>query len=223
MITYKPSDFWDEWEKVTRLLHSARIAIQTEVEKWNGLSPEQRKEKKVVLNKNNGRQYSLSIQEHIDILLDEGLFSAMILQYSCGAIEDHGRTRLTDLVNSGKVTLNSLQPHKHHKNSHKSSNEVITDYIKRVQIEVWGDVIINAYGLSWSYIEGNKRGITEVFTIRNAIAHGESTINQTMINRANEAGGTCAWSIGDPVMINFDFLQEYRARLKSFARIINGD
>jgi len=90
-------------------------------------------------------------------------------------------------------------------------------------MEDWGGILLKAYGLDWSEVEGGKSGISEVIAIRNAISHGIHKINRAIVNRVQKSGGIPPWKIGTPVVVKFDTLQEYRARLKSFARCINGD
>src|SRR5688572_3302518 len=103
------TQFWKEWKDVTRLVKSAQIAFGTEIRQWDSLTEDEKKVTIIQTLSHNNKKYNLSVQDHIASLSNERLLSAMILQFSCGAIEEHGRLITNELLNSGKLQLYQLK------------------------------------------------------------------------------------------------------------------
>lgn len=212
--------FWHEWKEITRLINSTQLAFNTEIQRWQILNDDEKKNKIILIPKIKQRKYKLSVQEHVTLLSNEYLFSAMVLQYSCGAIEEHGRNITRELVATGKLQVSKLRVSSF-RQSPLPVDEHITAYIQDNAIERWGNDLLVARGLAWTKVIGGQPGITEIMSIRNAIAHGTNKVNSEMINRFNRYGGQPPWKLGESINLNLSILQEYRARLKSFARYIN--
>jgi hypothetical protein len=67
-------------------------------------------------------------------------------------------------------------------------------------------------------VTGGKQGLIEVAVARNAISHGIKKINQTMVSRFISSGCISPWQIGESVTLDYQKLDDYRARLKSLMR-----
>ena len=85
-------------------------------------------------------------------------------------------------------------------------------------VEAWGQQLLDVAGRDWGDVFGGKSGLIEVAVARNALAHG-LTINETVENRFKNASGTCPWSLGDVVRLNFETTNVYRDRLRSLIRV----
>lgn len=92
--------------------------------------------------------------------------------------------------------------------------------MKNGGIEAWGTRILTDLGRDWSYVEAEKAGLVEVAIVRNAIAHGETDVTQSMVNRVNIVGGSLPWNIGSPIRLDIARVKEYRHRLRSFTRVV---
>ena len=60
----------------------------------------------------------------------------------------------------------------------------------------------------------------ELAIVRNFIAHGYSRVSAEMISYAQARGASLPYGIGDPAVVSFALLHEYRGRIRSFCRIL---
>lgn len=85
-------------------------------------------------------------------------------------------------------------------------------------IEQWGLRLLKLNGRDWSALKGGCASLVEVAIARNAVAHG-LPIDQHMINRITQYGGSPPWSAGDRVILTALAVEDYRARLRGLLRV----
>ena len=208
---WKRFKIWDEWRNVTRFLRSAQIAFDAEMSKWNSLPVSDLSEIQLAI-KTGKSNYKVMLPEHLEVLKDNQTLFSMTLQASLALIEEHARDVLRELHTKGHslspvITASKVQ-------------EAIDKYPPK-GIEGWGTRLLALVKRSWADVNlGGLAGIIEVVVVRNALAHGQPAVSQSMLNRVHNAGGTLPWALNDPVVISFDIVNDYRERLRSFARVL---
>lgn len=85
-------------------------------------------------------------------------------------------------------------------------------------IEDWGGRLLQSAGASWSQVEGGLAGASEVGVIRNLIVHGEGNVDARSHQRLKAAGCT-RFQPGSPLIIDYEAIGTYRARLKSLLMV----
>lgn len=179
---------WNEWGSLTRLLKSARIAFEREKNLWETLELAA-PEKAIIHIKTPPSAYTVKLEQHKAILSDETIFCSSLLVYSYALIEDCAATILAQ----HQKTLGG-------------------------GIEQWGEFLLSLTQNSWDKVKGGKVGIVEVSVLRNAIAHGSHSYSRECVNRLKGIGFEPLPTEGQQFQITYDLLNEYRSRLKSFAR-----
>jgi hypothetical protein len=85
-------------------------------------------------------------------------------------------------------------------------------------IEDWGSRLLTSTGKRWDDVSGQKAGAIEVAVVRNALAHGSRTIDESAAARL-AAVGVSRYAAGDSVTLAHDDLREFRARLLSLLNV----
>ncbi len=99
--------------------------------------------------------------------------------------------------------------------------EMIESHLLKGGVEAWADVIIKKLKQNWSDVYGGKAGLVEVSLMRNAIAHGVRSMNQSMLDAAVARSAALPFQAGQAITISFELLNEYRGRLRSFCRVLS--
>jgi len=149
----------------------------------------------------------------IPVLKDRHVLSSMLLLASYALIEAHVENVLEYSV-AKPATSSKLV------NDFRAQTTTFDDFLKG-GIEAWGTKILTELQRTWTDVAKGKAGLVEVSTVRNALAHGENLVTINMVNRVTAAGGILPWSCGGEIKLTPDLLNEYRARLRSFARVIS--
>lgn len=147
---------------------------------------------------NNG--FELKLSEFDDVLADREVGSAMVLVSSWALFESHCLEILDE--------LRAQDPNFQWSGEYPGAVEVWAPRLLALRYRAWGEVL------------GGKESIIEAATLRNALAHGETVISETMMNRLNNSDGE--WSQGLSINITFNKCEALRASLKSYARIVEG-
>lgn len=85
-------------------------------------------------------------------------------------------------------------------------------------IEDWGSRLLASTGKRWDDVSGQKAGAVEVAVVRNALAHGSRTIDESGAARL-AAVGVSRYEAGDSLTLGHDDLREFRARLLSLLNV----
>ena len=186
------AEVWDEWKRLTRFLECSKIAFHRELGIWGSLEVPDLAAIQIATQ--NGRStFKLNAQEHADTLQDESLLYFIVLTYSYSLCECYARVKL-GLGESEQL---------------KSG------------IEVWGEQVLKTTGNTWGDVFGGRAGLIEVAIARNFISHGSRSIGQSTLNRFQNAKESCPWKVGDIFTLDYDTVEIYRSRLKSFMRACN--
>jgi hypothetical protein len=183
---------WGEWKKITRFFESSRIAFRREDLLCSSL--EQVAEQPVVIKTVSGPStYRILLTDHLKAIRDDAILFSIVLTASYGLAESFARIKLglSDDENLGGG------------------------------VEAWGHKLLQRTGHGWSDALDGLAGAVEVAAIRNALAHGVKTVNESLINRFVAQGLTCPWSIGSKIVLDYQTVEQYRSRLKSIMRFAN--
>jgi hypothetical protein len=180
---------WDEWKRITRFLESSRIAFDREALLWASLEVKDKKSLSLV-TRDGPSTYSVELAEHLKALATHDVLFSLVLGSTYALAESYGRLKL------GLADDDDLSG----------------------GIESWGKKLLDATGHDWTKILGGLAGIVEVSAVRNAYAHGARRVNQKMLNRFTAHGHTAPWALGDEIQLNYELVEMYRARIKSFMR-----
>ncbi|MCB9492405.1 MAG: hypothetical protein H6674_10115 [Dehalococcoidia bacterium] len=140
-----------------------------------------------------GSTYTIAAKDHAATLESPRLLCGMTLLYSYALLEEHARTLCRALG---------------------------VDESLRGGIESWASDLLAEVSRDWSGVKEGKAGAVEASIVRNAFAHGIAAYDTSMVNRYTNVQLPAPWQVGDPVVIDFDRLEELRARLRSLARVL---
>ncbi len=148
-----------------------------------------------------GPKFKLRQDQFESSLADMELVSRMILQYSWEVFEDHCKEIIGQLVANG--TIKDWKP----------------EYYGCT--EKWLDILLKARGRKW---EGRlkKASLIEASTLRNALAHHESTIDQSMVDRLIGSDALGEWYLNAPIIISVDKCVKLRGVMQAYARVVEG-
>ena len=189
-MTLAIADIWQEWKKVTRFLECSKIAFTRESDIWKSLQiPDLGAVR--ISTANGDSSFSLTANDHLETLQDEGLLFSIVLTYSYSLCECYARVRMGlgegDRLSGG--------------------------------IEAWGTDLLAQTGNNWPDVLGGRAGLIEVAVARNFIAHGSRLVGQSTIDRYSSAGESCPWVLGELLVLNYDKVELYRSRLKSLMKL----
>jgi hypothetical protein len=216
--TWERSPIWDSWGAVTQFLQITRMAFDAEIARWEGIYKIADQQQVVIARQGNGQQnFEVNLPIYLATLRNEHMLCALVLQYSYGLIEQHVRNMLAEAYQRGKITQRQIDP----RNRATSMDDAIGRFIPSNRgIEKWGTSILKLLNRSWTDVSVGCEGLVEVAIVRNAIAHGVPVITPFLEARARRNNLQLRWAVGDTVDLNIALLEEYRARLRSFGRVL---
>jgi hypothetical protein len=118
-----------------------------------------------------------------------------------------------DALRDEEILLTSVLIHSYALAEAAAADELGAD-IRGIRIEDWGKRLLSANGKGWSSVTDGLGGAVEVSVVRNVLAHGRRSINQTAHNRLT-AANVNSRPKGSAIALSFDDLATYRARLRS--------
>ncbi|MFQ2287400.1 hypothetical protein [Aeromonas dhakensis] len=203
---------WTSWKELTQFLALSDHVLISQHEQWRQL-PIPNKPTIKILRQDGPYKFETDGETYEKILADRHVLASVVLLNSYALVESAVRQIYELLISDLSVNTPLLT-------QIRAAQTSITDTVKNGGIEAWGTRILTDLGRDWSYVETGKTGLVEVAIVRNAIAHGEANVNQSMVNRVNAVGGNLPWNIGSPIRLDIARVKEYRHRLRSFARVV---
>ena len=203
---------WDRWKELTQFLALSDHVLLSQQEQWKSLPLADKDNAKIVRHdgpykfETDGRTYDA-------ILSDRHVLSSVVLLNSYALVETLAR-QVYDLIAIDPAVNTSLLT------DIRSGVTTVHAVLKNGGLETWGTKLLLDLGRNWGYVETGLPGLIEVAVVRNGIAHGESQVTQSMLNRVAASGATLPWPLGADIKIDIPRLKEYRHRLRSFARVI---
>lgn len=103
--------------------------------------------------------------------------------------------------------------------SYSVAESAATDYLRLdsrrlAGIEDWGGRLLKSANADWSQVEGGLAGAVEVGVVRNLIVHGAESVDMKSHQRLAAAGCT-RFTAGAPLVLDYEAIGSYRARLRS--------
>ena len=191
-MTLAIADIWEEWKRLTRFLECSKIAFKRESDIWRSLQVPDLDAVRIATT-NGDSSFSLTANDHLDTLQDEGLLYFIVLTYSYSLCECYAKVKMGlgegDRLSGG--------------------------------IETWGTNLLAQAGNNWTDVLHGRAGLIEVAIARNFIAHGTRLVGQSTLNRYILAGEPCPWQFGQPLVLDYEKVELYRSRLKSLMRLGN--
>lgn len=203
---------WTRWKELTQFLALSDHVLISQQEQWRAL-PIPDKQNIKILRQDGPYKFETDGATYEAILSDRHVLASVVLLNSYALVESAVRQVYGILVADAAATTPLLT-------QIRANTISIGDLLKNGGIETWGTQVLADLGRNWSYVETQKAGLVEVAIVRNAIAHGEADVTQSMINRAGASGASLPWLVGSPVRLDIALLKEYRHRLRSFARVV---
>lgn len=203
---------WARWKELTQFLALTDHVLVSQQEQWRALPIADRHAVKI-LRQDGPYRFETDGATYEAILSDRHVLASVVLLNSYALVESAVRQIYGLLVPDMSVSTPLLA-------QFRARTASIDNLVKNGGIESWGTQVLADFGRNWSYVETEKAGLVEVALARNAIAHGEADVTQTMLNRAIGSGATLPWALGTPIRLDIARVKEYRHRLRSFARVV---
>ena len=199
------------------------LAFDAEHERWNGLplSAKTPIGPSEIEHRTGRSTYRTLVSEHLATVGDLTTLYALVLVHSCALTEAHAWARLQARVMEDATLEQRLATHLGYGAKPRPFDEMVGSLMHVSGVEAWAGYILTEVGESWNHIFGGKALVVEAFTVRNAIAHGQTTATQSMANRVTNVGGTLPWAPGDEIALDFDRVQRYRRSLLELCRVIS--
>jgi hypothetical protein len=199
---------WSEWLRLTRLMWSARIAFENEIESSERLSPTD-----LVRFNDAGAEFEVSRADHVAVLTDLSLFYELVLLWSYALMENHCKL-LHFICAYRDWSLIDRMPTTHEK-AEIDAVELIGG------IEGWSSRLMGQTRQPWNDVFGGKSGLVEISVIRNALIHGYTLVSGELVDSAGRRGCTIPFVAGQRIAIGFPLLHEYRGRIRSLCRVLS--
>jgi hypothetical protein len=190
---------WAQWKRLSRF-HNVTAYVLSEEERRSNAFPVVDRPRIQLAGAPFNRGFKLKLSEYDTTLADRSILSSMALVFSWALFETHCLSILFEVKAKGLFA------------------DWKDEYLN--SIEQWGPLLLTAQKTSWADVLGGEAAIVEAATLRNAIAHGQTVVSQTMFNRLTSKGMVTSWKVGDPVAIDFQRCEAIRASLKSYARLV---
>jgi len=211
-MTWHRYAIWDEWKSLTRFTALVDYSLETSATLWKAL-PIRERDAVTLVRPEGGSKFACPGSSFLPILEDRHTIASLLILSSYALIEAHVDDVLEHMAASGITSIQLV-------NDYRSGLFTAQQFCSRGGVETWGQTLLSSLGRDWSEVLDGKAGAVEVATVRNAIAHGKKHVDQSMINRVNNANGTLPWGLGDAITLNLALTRIYRDRLRSFARVV---
>jgi hypothetical protein len=203
---------WERWKELTQFLALSDHVLLSQKEQWQTL-PLAGKDDARIVRSDGPYKFETDGKTYGAILADRHVLSSVVLLNSYALVESLVRQVYSYLEPLPTITTPLLT-------DLRAKTTSIRGELKSGGIETWGAKLLQDLGRDWSYVESGLAGVVEVAIVRNSVAHGESHVTQSMLNRVFTASGTLPWGLGSEIKLDIARLKEYRHRLRSFARVI---
>lgn len=203
---------WTKWKELTQFLALSDHVLLSQQEQWRAL-PLANKDDAKIIRQDGPYTFETDGKTYDAVLTDRHVLCSVVLLNSYALIETIARQIYDILVADTAVNTPLVV-------SFRANTDSIHQVIKTGGLEVWGTTLLQDLGRNWTPVETNQAGLVEVAVVRNAIAHGETHVTNSMINRVKASNGTLPWPLGSEIRLDIPRIKEYRHRLRSFARVI---
>lgn len=203
---------WERWKELTQFLALSDHVLLSQKEQWQTL-PLAGKDDARIVRADGPYKFETDGKTYGAILTDRHVLSSVVLLNSYALVESLVRQVYSHLEPRPLINTPLLV-------DLRAKTTTIRSELKNGGIEAWGTKLLQDLGRDWGYVESGLAGVVEVAIVRNSVAHGESHVTQSMLNRVSTASGTLPWGLGSEIKLDIARLKEYRHRLRSFARVI---
>ncbi|CAM2161452.1 RiboL-PSP-HEPN domain-containing protein [Paraburkholderia sacchari] len=204
---------WDEWKKLTEFFALSDHVFEAQASAWSALPLASPATAELRIGDDDFKFESKG-NRYAAVLADRHMLSTVVLLHSHGLMQTSMSEAYDELarISHANTPLRTL---------YIANPEHITNLMKNGGVESWGTQILQDLGRSWTQVEGGKAGMVEAAVIRNALAHGQQYVSQTMVNRVTQSGGTLPWGVGNPIVLDVALTKEYRHRFRSLMRVVD--
>ena len=203
---------WHEWRRLTRLLGSARLAFNTEVEKCEAVYVGTSNSEHVLTLEEAGSIYETNLHDHITTLKDTDILYQMALIKSYDLMELHAK--MVRYISENKKW-------------HLLSGNLSTEEQKELEtmrleggIEAWSQKLMRYLFQDWSRVYKGQTGLIEIAKVRNLLVHGYTHVPAMAVREAQAQEIPFPFAPEQRIAIDFPCLHEYRGRIRSFCRIL---
>lgn len=221
LLSWLMTNLYDQWKALTRLFRSALLAFDAEIDRWEGLPLDQGTPliRSVVRHAVGPSVYRANADVHLETLRSRHLFLALILLHSCALTEAHAAHCIAAARAADPEFEKRLAARVKSKTA-QSFDELVDLLLARGGIEAWGEFLLSEGDYVWADVLGGRKKLVEAFTLRNAIAHGQTAVTSTMLKRVDESTVELGWAEGKEFVLDFRQVHAYRRCLLSFWRLI---
>lgn len=209
---------WQRWKELTRFRLACEMALSAYQKSFIEL-PIRDIERSKIFDENGKTRFECEYKDFLDALNNTSYLYQLLLIAHASLVEEFGRVIIRTLLDDGLVGTSSFPGI----GNTTSTSEAAEDYIRRCNVEAWGGAIITVTGRDWTIVPGGLGDVVHAFVVRNIIAHGSKSYNQTAVNRLNGAApGLFQINAGMPLALEREDFQKHLSRLRNFSRVICG-
>lgn len=209
---------WIRWRELTRFRLACEMALSSYRKSFLEL-PVRGIQNTKIYDERGATRFECSYNDFLDALRDETQLYRLLIVAHTSLIEEFGRVIVAQLLDEGLITRAAFPGME----ASGTNTEAADIYILRVNVEAWGAALLRTAKVEWSIVPGGLGAIVHAFVVRNIIAHGANTYNQTAINRINGAvPNYVTFGPGHPLTLDRELFQQHLSSLRNFGRIICG-
>jgi hypothetical protein len=184
---------FEEWKRLTRWWNCTLTASARESLYWKSAGIREPSSAELVFSHRTNSNFGISATDYAAALDDQSMMASLVLLMSWTLLEQRGR-QVLQLKDSDQLP----------------------------QLEDWGRKALTAQGARWSQVFGGRKGLVEVSSVRNSVAHGNHRVTQRMLNRVQALGGSLPWAHREKIRLDVEIVSIYRDRIRSFIRVTSG-
>lgn len=211
---------WDRWGELTRFLLASEMALASYANYLETL-PITDKGGATIKDPSGDSKFQCSFDDFLMTLKDEEQIYKVILPSYVALLEEHARNLIEELIVKKGVPASTFNNTATPKGVTQPPDQIAESYILTTPVEVWGKIILKTGSRDWSDFDGGLLILVEAFVVRNLIAHGLNSFNDTAFNRLNNVSPPRV-TTGQKVTLNKVIFQEYLATMRAFARCLAG-
>ncbi|WNC95185.1 hypothetical protein RI103_38505 (plasmid) [Paraburkholderia sp. FT54] len=204
---------WEDWKKLTEFFALSDHVFGAQARAWSGLPLADAATAELRIGSGDCKFESTG-DRFATVLADRHMLATVVLLHSYGLMQVAMSEAYEELakISHANTPLRT---------QYLANNDCIANLVKNGGVEVWGTQIMNDIGRDWSEVESKKAGLVEAAVVRNALAHGQRHVSQSMMNRVAQANGTLPWPVGDAIVLSVALTKEYRHRFRSLMRVVD--
>lgn len=209
---------WDRWRELTRFHLACEMALDAYKSYFEAF-PVMNSDAIKIRDPSGSSKFSCSYTNFLTTLKDNEQLYRVLLPSYIALLEEHGRNLIEEMITRKNVPPSVFG----RRSSTATAAQIAEAYIRKTNVETWGNTILVTCGRNWSYVNPGLNVLVEAFVVRNLIAHGLLKYNQSAINRiAGLGAGPLRVTVGQGIALNKVRFQEYIVVMRSFGRGISG-